>query len=148
MPRRGPRDVSTVLLVDEHVDGRQMYAEFLRTQRFRTLESGNVGDALALAAMADVVVTEIRVPGPFDGLEFVRQLRADGPTKDKPIIVLTASAFEADERHAREAGCDRFVSKPCLPHALVEIIHSALAARAPRPRSAGASPRPKRQFVA
>ena len=63
-----------------------MYAEYLRAQRFRVIEIDNTPDALALAPTSDLVVTGIRVPGPYDGLELIRRLRADERTKHKPII--------------------------------------------------------------
>src|SRR6266581_2425294 len=72
-------------------------------------------DALALARTTDIVVTGIRVPGPFDGVELVRRLRANDGTKHKPIIVVTACAFEPDQQRACAAGCDAFLPKPCLP---------------------------------
>lgn len=49
--------VPTVLLVEGHQDNRAMYAEYLRTQRFRTVEIDNTADALALAPATDVIVT-------------------------------------------------------------------------------------------
>jgi len=36
-----------------------------------------------------------------------------------PIIVLSACAFEPDRQGAQRAGCDAFLSKPCLPDELL-----------------------------
>jgi len=121
-----------VLLVDGVRDNRAMYAEFLRTVGFRAVEIDNTLDALALAVTADIVVTEIRVPGPFDGLELVRRLRSDKPTAQKAIVVLTACAFGEDERMARAAGCDVFLTKPCFPEALAAELRRAFTTRVPR----------------
>jgi len=106
-----------------------MYAEYLRISKFRTIEIDDTADALALAATADVVVTGIRVPGPFDGIELVRRVRTDPQTQDKPVIVLTACTFEPDQRRAYAAGCDGFLPKPCLPETLVTEIRRAIALR-------------------
>ena len=67
-----------------------MYSEFLRAQQFRAVEIDDTADAFALAVTSDVIVTGICVPGPFDGVELIRRLRADDRTKRKPIIVVTA----------------------------------------------------------
>jgi|GraSoiStandDraft_8_1057269.scaffolds.fasta_scaffold151684_2 two-component system, cell cycle response regulator DivK len=123
-----------VLLVDSARDNRAMYAEFLRASGFHPIEIDNTSDALALAVTADAVVTGIRVAGPFDGLQLVRCLRADDQTRSKPVIVLTACAFHEDERRARDAGCDVFLAKPCLPAMLAEELRRVLAMRLPRAR--------------
>jgi CheY-like chemotaxis protein len=111
-----------VLLVDAAADNRAMYAESLRAAGFRAIEIDNTADAFALAVTADAIVTGIRVPGPFDGLELVRRLRGDARTRSKGTIVLTACAFEEDRRRAHIAGCDVFLPKPCLPETLIEEL--------------------------
>jgi two-component system cell cycle response regulator DivK len=78
-------------------------------------------------------VTGIRVPGPFDGVELVRRLRADDRTKDKPVIILTGCAFQTNRDDGDGAGCDAFLSKPCLPATLVSEIRHVLTMRSVAP---------------
>jgi len=132
MARHVNPNVPTVLLVEDSPDERQMYAEYLRIQQFRAVQINNTEDALALARTADIIVTGILVPGPFDGVELVRRLRADNRTKHKPIIVVTACAFEPHRQHAYAAGCDGFLPKPCLPGTLLAEIQRALSIRSIR----------------
>src|SRR5438105_9219896 len=106
MARHVSPDVPTVLLVDSTHDDRAMYAEYLRVCGLNPIEIDNTADALREAQKADAIVTGIRVEGPFDGVGLVRRLRNDDGTQRTPIIVLTACAFESDERRARAAGCD------------------------------------------
>ncbi len=113
------RDGHTVLLVSSAADDSEMYAEYLRQNNVVTIEANNTTDALQLAEQADVVVTGIRVHGPFDGLGLIRRLRATEATAHKPIIVLTACAFEADKQRAHHAGCDGFLVKPSPPESLL-----------------------------
>src|SRR4051812_15666020 len=127
MARHVSPNVPTVLLVDSAHDDRAMYAEYLRTKGCNPIEVDEMADALTHAARADVVVTGIRVPGPFDGVELVRRLRQMKETKHTPIIVLTACAFEPDQKRALAAGCDVFLPKPCLPDLLVSHIRRLLA---------------------
>jgi DNA-binding response OmpR family regulator len=132
----------SVPLVDPAEDNRAMYAEFMRAAGFHPIEADNASDALALAATADIVVTEIRLPGPFDGVELVRRVRADERSADKPIIILTATLFAQTERLVRDAGSDVFLTKPCLPEALATEIHRVMLARVPvrRPARAPSAP--------
>ena len=126
----------TVLLVEADQDDRRMYAAYLRLLGFRTLEVADTGVALALADTADVIVTDLLVPGTFDGLELIRRLRANERTHHTPVIVLTACVSEPDQERAHVAGCDAFLPKPCLPETLVMNIQYVMAPRSrPRPRA-------------
>jgi DNA-binding response OmpR family regulator len=137
----------SVLLVDPAEDNRAMYAEFMRAAGFQPIEADNASDALALAATADIVVTEIRLPGPFDGVELVRRVRADERSADKPIIILTATLFGQTERLVRDAGSDVFLTKPCLPEALATEVRRLMMARAPHPRPTRAPSTPANDDV-
>ena len=150
MAQHGLPRLPSVLLVDSARDDRAMYAEYLRVSQLRAVEIDNTADALALAVTTDVIVTGIRVPGPFDGIELVHRLRVDEATKDKPIIVLTACAFEPDQQRARAAGCDAFLAKPCLPDTLTSEVRRVLAVRLSqtRPVSARLNRKPKQRDIA
>jgi two-component system, cell cycle response regulator DivK len=126
MVRHVSPHVPTVLLVDSTHDDRTMYAEYLRVCGLNPIEIDNTADALRRAMIADVIVTGIRVDGPFDGVELVRRLRDGVGTRGKPIIVLTACAFEPDQQRALAVGCDVFLAKPCLPDRLAQEIRSVL----------------------
>jgi len=47
-------------------------------------------------------------------------------TRHIPIVALTGHALAGHAEGAREAGCDAFVTKPCLPDALVTEIRRLL----------------------
>jgi DNA-binding response OmpR family regulator len=104
-----------------------MYAEYLRTCQYHVVESDNASDALALAHTVDAIVIDVPVPGPFDGLELVRQIRSDRRTGNTGILVLSASTLESYRQCAYEAGCDEFVQKPCLPETVARRIRGLLA---------------------
>jgi two-component system, cell cycle response regulator DivK len=118
-----------VLLVDSYGDSRQMYAEWLRREGFRVCALEDTSPAAEMARHADIIVTGIRLRGPFDGVELVRRLRADRRTRAKLIVVLSACAMPWDRRDALDAGCDAFLSKPCPPTRVVEVLSAMLAVR-------------------
>jgi two-component system cell cycle response regulator DivK len=99
-----------------------MYADHLRSCGFTVQTASTTDEALMRGPDADVIVTETRVLGSFDGVELIVRLRADDETNSTPIIVLTACAFDSDRQRARAAGCDVFLPKPCLPDRLVTEI--------------------------
>jgi two-component system, cell cycle response regulator DivK len=115
---------AVVLLVECDDDNREMYAQYLRQCGFAVQTAGTTDEGLRRARNADVIVTEIRVPGSCDGVGLVCELRNATETQRTPIIVLTACAFETDRQRARAAGCNVFLPKPCLPDHLVSEIRA------------------------
>jgi CheY-like chemotaxis protein len=120
---------AVVLLVQPERDDRQMYAEFLRHAGMTPIVVSNALSALPLARDADVIVTALLLPGHMDGVALIRLLRHDGRTKNIPIIVLTSSAWDTERARAEDAGCDLFLSKPCLPNDLLHGIRRVLASK-------------------
>jgi len=129
-----------VLIVDDFQDNREMYAMFLEHSGYRVAEAANGFEALerAFELLPDVIVMDLSLPG-LDGWEATRRLKADGRTKQIPILALTSHALEGFSEGARAAGCDGFVTKPCLPDQLVAEIRALLRDRKPRSRTSSTS---------
>lgn len=123
-----PRHPS-ILLVLPDADDRAMYVEYFRDAGLTSVVCESTDDALARLADADVIITGVRLPGSFDGIELIRRLRSTSATKHKPAIVVTASVVQSERERAEAAGCDAFWAKPCLPQTLVAEIHRLLARR-------------------
>ena len=70
---------------------------------------------------------DLSLPG-IDGWEATRRLKADERTKKIPVLALTSHALEGFSDGAKAAGCDGFVTKPCLPEQLLSEIRKVLAA--------------------
>jgi CheY-like chemotaxis protein len=62
----------------------------------------------------------------MDGWEATRRLKADKRTASIPVVALTGHALAGISEGARKAGCDAFVTKPCLPEDLVKEIRKVL----------------------
>lgn len=121
----------SVLLVEDDLDGRRLYAEWLTGAGFRVAEAHNGLQALerALDSRPDVVVTDLNIPG-IDGFELTRRLKQDARTRDIPVLAVTGyAAFAADPGRARRAGCDAVLPKPCSPDDLETAIRSLIRER-------------------
>ena len=118
-----------VLVVDDFLDAREMYAEYFVFCGFRVAEATNGEEAVrkALELTPQVILMDLSMPG-MDGWEATRRLKADQRTKDIPVIALTGHALTGFSESAKLAGCDAFVTKPCLPDALVEEVRRVLGA--------------------
>jgi CheY-like chemotaxis protein len=120
-----------VLIVDDAVDNREGYVQYLQFCGFRTAEAATGLDALeeARRTRPDVILLDMRLPG-LDGAEVTRRLRASGFDKI-PIIALSACVTQADIATALESGCDAFLAKPCVPEVVVDEIKRLLERRMP-----------------
>src|ERR1700688_3370809 len=116
-----------VLLVDDYPDAREMYSEYLEFSGFDVVEAGNGMEALQRAADEgpDIILMDLSLPV-MDGWEATRRLKADKRTASIPVVALTGHALAGISEGARKAGCDAFVTKPCLPEDLVKEIRKVL----------------------
>ena len=121
-----------VLIVDDFEDNREMYTQFLRFNGYRVAEAVDGLDALAKAGdlRPDLIVMDLSLPG-LDGWEATRRLKADPNTRDIPVIALTGHALAGHAEGAKAAGCDAFVTKPCIPADLEAEIRRVLGPTAP-----------------
>ena len=120
-------DGPLILVVDDYQDAREMYAEYLQFSGFRVAEARNGNEAVAQAfsLRPDLILMDLSLPG-MDGWEATRVLKADDRTKHIPVVALTGHALAGASEGARKAGCDSFVTKPCLPDDLVVEVRRML----------------------
>jgi two-component system cell cycle response regulator DivK len=116
-----------VLVVDDYPDARQMYREYLDVCGFDVVEAANGVEAVqqALNAAPDIILMDLAMPV-MDGWEATRRLKSDHRTAGIPVVALTGHAFAANAERAKDAGCDAFLAKPCLPADLVREIRHIL----------------------
>ncbi len=122
-------DRTTVLVVDDHPGIRAFVRAHLE-QRYRVLEAcdGNEALALARAALPDLVVSDVMMPG-LDGFALVRALRADLETDFIPIVLLTARATGEDKIEGLETGADDYLSKPFSVRELQARVENLIRSR-------------------
>lgn len=124
-PPRPPAQ-SLVLVVEDVDDAYEAIADVLAEAGLRVVGARNGIDAVdtAVKLLPDVILMDLSLPL-MGGCEAARLLKSDSRTRDIPIIAVTGHHnFLA---LAREAGCDAFVTKPCLPEDLVKEIRKVLA---------------------
>ena len=116
-----------ILVVDDYQDAREMYAEYLQFSGFRVAEARNGNEAIeqAFALRPDLILMDLSLPG-MDGWEATRQLKSDERTRHIPVVALTGHALAGASEGAKKAGCDSFVTKPCLPDDLVVEVRRML----------------------
>jgi two-component system cell cycle response regulator DivK len=129
-----------VLLVDDYPDAREMYSEYLQFSGFDVVQAANGMEALqqAVESSPDIILMDLSLPV-MDGWEATRRLKADKRTAGIPVVALTGHALAGISEGAKKAGCDAFVTKPCLPEDLVKEIQRILddGSSSRKPRRSG-----------
>ena len=115
MPMPTIHESAVVLLVQPGDDGLHMYAEFLSDAGLAVIAVSDAWDGLIAAPKADIVVTHILLAGSMGGVELITRLRRHERADRRPIIVLSACAWDAERKRAAHAGGDLFLAKPCVP---------------------------------
>ena len=111
------------LVVEDEDDIAELVALHLRDEGFAvTLAAdGHTGMRQALARSWDLVILDLRLPGP-DGLAICRALRAE--QNYVPILMLTSKSSELDRVLGLELGADDYVTKPFSVSELVARVKS------------------------
>lgn len=129
-PPAGSADAAPlVLIVDDNLDAREMYALYLEHSGFRAAEASDGETAIEIVRREQpaVILMDATMPR-LDGWEAARRLKADPATRSIPLIMLTAHAFSEHRERAAEVGADAFLAKPVLPDDLAIEIRRVLAA--------------------
>ena len=115
---------STILIVDDDRDIRNLLADYLESNGYRTLcaADGNAMWKTLDEARPDLVVLDLNLPGD-DGLTLCRKLRAHSTL---PVIMLTARSEPLDRILGLEMGADDYLPKPFEPRELLARIRSVL----------------------
>jgi two-component system, cell cycle response regulator DivK len=113
------RRLGRVLIVDDSVDAREMYALYFRTVGYdaATAHDGHTAIEMALRLNPDVIVMDLAMPG-ISGIDAADRIKRDARTRRIAIILLTGHGARAIQEGALETGIDAFLTKPCLPEDL------------------------------
>jgi len=102
-----------ILVVEDNEKNMKLFRDVLEVMGYRTLEAttGRQAVELALEHTPDLVLMDIELPD-IDGVEALRQLRADERTASTPVLAVTAQAMLGDRNGFLAAGFDGYLSKP------------------------------------
>ena len=115
-----------ILVVEDNLDTRDLLHLHLKTEGYTVFTAcdGREGLYMANAERPDLIITDINMPH-IDGIQLVKQLRAQGEFKDLPIIVLTAFGIE-ERDNAIRAGANRAIDKPTHFESLIDDVRELL----------------------
>ena len=115
----------TILVVDDEVRYRELYARVLRDAGFSVREAADAQAALKFlkAETPDMVVSDVRMPG-ASGLDLLRRVRDDRP--DLPFLLVTAYADVREAVDALKLGAVDYLAKPVDLDELLAAVRDTL----------------------
>jgi two-component system cell cycle response regulator DivK len=119
--------MSTILIVEDNEKNMKLARDVLQSRGYVTLEAvtGEDGVRMAIEKKPDLVLMDIQLPG-INGIEALRQVRADPDCARIPIVAFTASVMSSDRSQITAAGFDGFLGKPINLKEFLETVKKVL----------------------
>lgn len=118
----------SVLLVDDDVNLRQMYAIRLEAAGYKVIEAGNGEEAMARAVdqKPDCILLDIMMPR-VNGFDVLDILKTTKSTKGVPVVVLTALMQDDTKERVKNSGAAGFLVKAeVVPSQVVDVIEQVI----------------------
>ena len=117
-----------ILVVEDNEKNRKLVRDVLTFKGYTIVEAetGEDGVRLAKERLPKLILMDIQLPG-INGIEALRQLRADDATRAIPVIAVTASAMDRDRQTIMAAGFDGYQSKPLNVKEFMAAVQAILA---------------------
>lgn len=118
-----PSQRNCILLVEDDFLIRCMLGDELRDAGYRVVEACEATEAISILTTVspDLVISDVRMPGPLDGLDLLAHVREISPTL--PVIIISGHLHPTQ---AMNEGATRFLAKPYLLGVVVDAIREAL----------------------
>ena len=117
---------ATVLVVEDEEKLRRVIELQLKTAGYEVEQAGSAEAAVKLTDHADVILTDLRLPG-MTGLELLATLRRQD--SHTPVVVMTAFGSIETAVEAMKAGAVDFLPKPFSLDHLMTVVNKALELR-------------------
>ncbi len=112
-----------VLIVEDEDNLRRVLELQLQSAGFDVDKAASAIDGLKLADRADLILTDLRLPG-MDGMQLLSHIHATNPRT--PVIVMTAFGTIENAVEAMKAGAVDFLPKPFSIDHLMAVVQKAL----------------------
>jgi len=127
-PKNSERSI--ILIVDDNQTNLDVLFELLRNYGFKVLVALDGESAIEQTEYIhpDLILLDIMMPG-IDGFETCRRLKADPPTRDIPIIFMSALSDTIDQVKGFQAGAVDYITKPFQHEEVLSRIETHLTIR-------------------
>jgi two-component system chemotaxis response regulator CheY len=120
-----------IMIVDDSSTMRKIIIRALRQSGHGDADVSEASDGVeGLAKLeggpVDLIFSDVNMPN-MNGIEFVKNVRANAALSDTPIIMVTTEGGDNSVNEALAAGANGYVTKPFTPEALSAEIEKVTA---------------------
>lgn len=119
-----------ILIVEDQPLNRKLVRDVLQAKGYLTIEAetGEDGVRAAHDHVPALILMDIQLPG-ISGIEALQRLREDPVTRIIPVIAVTASAMQQNQKEILAAGFDGYLPKPINISSFLEAVRKKLDER-------------------
>lgn len=123
-------ECSRILVIDDTPKNLDVFSELLEQQGCDVLFAldGENGIQCAESGQPDLILLDVMMPG-MDGFETCQQLKANGKTKDIPVIFVTALSETVQKVKGFECGGVDYITKPIQTEEVLARVNAHLTIR-------------------
>jgi len=120
-------ETKTVLLVEDDTDILQFNKGLMEEEGYTVITAVNGAEAVTTinTSLPDLVVTDLMMPQK-DGLELLKEIRANALTAHIPVIILSAKASVQARMEGMTEGAQAYLPKPFSPAELKGLVKNQL----------------------
>lgn len=117
----------TIMTVDDSASMRQTVAFTLQGAGYGVVEAEDGQNALDKlpGSGVDMIITDLNMPV-MDGIELIKQVRANPEYKFLPIIMLTTESQDEKKQAGRSAGATGWIVKPFKQEQLIAVVKKVI----------------------
>ncbi|MCQ2196614.1 MAG: response regulator [Bacteroidaceae bacterium] len=125
-------DGATVVIAEDNEDVAALIQTIFQNNGYITHVARDGQEALEILQnndLPDIVITDIAMPR-MDGLELIRNIRADNTMNHLPIVVVSARVEDSERLEGLDAGAEVYLAKPFIVDELLLRAQKLLEQRA------------------
>lgn len=116
-----------ILLVDDCPTTRKLISLYLKSTGYEIITAENGIDAIEKLGKHNInlILSDLNMPY-MDGIELLKNLRADPEWRHIPVLMITTEADEAEKKKAYDAGANGYLVKPITAGMITQSIKSII----------------------
>ena len=110
-----------ILVVDDSRVQLLYVSRILEKHGWRVITASDGLEALDRVRGVDLILLDIHMPG-MDGYQVCKLVRENPETSHVPIVLLSGREESWDNERGRLAGAETYLTKPCKPELLLQVV--------------------------
>lgn len=117
-----------ILIVDDNADIRRLLKASLQAEyEVKEAPDGHTALQMIREMHPKIVMLDVMLPGEFNGLQVLSEIRQDAAICDTTVVMITALGQDSNVANAKRHGADAYLVKPFSTLEVQEWVRSQLS---------------------